>query len=94
MQIKLFKILSNRTLFGYQNSTRIFSFSLSMDVIILGCGLAGLGAAHKLMHNGLKVCILEAQGKAGGRVKTIEIKAFNNIIENCKEVHKIEAGAQ
>lgn len=41
------------------------------DVIILGAGLAGLGAALALQDQGINVRILEARKRAGGRIVTL-----------------------
>src|SRR5204863_3839363 len=38
------------------------------DIIILGAGAAGLSAAVELYHAGLKVTILEARDRIGGRI--------------------------
>jgi monoamine oxidase len=40
-------------------------------VVVLGAGLAGLGAAYNLMRHGYDVTILEAQDRPGGRVQTV-----------------------
>ena len=40
-------------------------------VVVLGAGLAGLGAAYNLMNDGYDVTILEAQDRPGGRVHTV-----------------------
>lgn len=40
-------------------------------VVVLGAGLAGLGAAYRLMHHGYEVVVLEAQQRPGGRVQTV-----------------------
>ena len=39
-------------------------------VVVLGAGLAGLGAAYNLMQQGYEVTVLEAQDRPGGRVQT------------------------
>jgi monoamine oxidase len=39
-----------------------------MDVIIIGAGAAGLMAAKQLSDAGLKVCVLEARERVGGRI--------------------------
>ncbi len=38
-----------------------------VDVAVIGAGLAGLTAAHELRRNHLKVCVLEARDRVGGR---------------------------
>jgi monoamine oxidase len=40
-------------------------------VVVLGAGLAGLGAAYTLVRNGYDVTVLEAQNRPGGRVQTV-----------------------
>jgi monoamine oxidase len=40
-------------------------------VVVLGAGLAGLGAAYELMRHGYEVTVLEAQNRPGGRVETV-----------------------
>ena len=39
------------------------------DVVVLGAGLAGLSAARDLVAGGADVIVLEARGRAGGRVE-------------------------
>lgn len=39
-------------------------------VLVVGAGLAGLAAAKKLKENGFTVTVIEAQEKAGGRIRT------------------------
>ncbi len=41
------------------------------DVIIIGAGAAGLIAANHLVENRLKVCVLEARDRIGGRIYTL-----------------------
>ncbi|RKH36785.1 flavin monoamine oxidase family protein, partial [Corallococcus llansteffanensis] len=43
---------------------------LTADVIILGAGAAGLSAADRLVREGLRVIVLEARDRVGGRVAT------------------------
>lgn len=40
-------------------------------VIVAGAGLAGLSAAHELVHGGAAVTLLDARDRAGGRVWTV-----------------------
>lgn len=43
----------------------------NFDVVILGAGIAGLAAAKVLTKEGLKVVVLEARDRVGGRIHTI-----------------------
>jgi len=56
------------------NSLAKLNFASSFEkkkVIIIGAGLAGLGAAYQLHKHGHEVTILEARLRAGGRVMTV-----------------------
>lgn len=41
------------------------------DVVVIGAGVAGLAAARELAGEGLRVIVLEARGRIGGRIHTI-----------------------
>lgn len=43
----------------------------SVDVVIIGAGVAGLAAAHDLEARGLRVAVLEARDRIGGRILTV-----------------------
>jgi monoamine oxidase len=54
---------------------------LQSDVLILGAGVAGLAAAARLSHAGLRVTVLEARDRVGGRVLTLHPADANVAIE-------------
>ncbi len=47
------------------------------DCIVIGAGIAGLGAALKLNDAGLKVLVLESSDRVGGRMTTDRIAGFS-----------------
>lgn len=42
------------------------------DVVIIGAGLSGLRSAEMLVEQGLKVVVLDANNRVGGRVQTVQ----------------------
>uniref|UniRef100_A0A182LTM5 Amine oxidase n=1 Tax=Anopheles culicifacies TaxID=139723 RepID=A0A182LTM5_9DIPT len=62
-----------------------------VDVLILGAGIAGLGAAKQLRNSGKSFAILEAQSTPGGRISTKALKKHHAGGKGCQLV---EAGAQ
>lgn len=54
-----------------------------LDVIVIGAGIAGLTAAHRLQQRGRRVVVLEAQDHVGGRMASERL-----------EGHVIDRGAQ
>lgn len=45
----------------------------SVDVVIVGAGLAGLSAADQLIRQGYDVLVLEGRDRVGGRIRTTEV---------------------
>lgn len=43
---------------------------IETDVVVIGAGVAGLTAAHRLRQSGREVVVLEARDRVGGRVKS------------------------
>lgn len=52
------------------------SASTSLDVAVVGAGLAGLRCARVLVDHGLQVEVLEASDRVGGRVATDRVDGF------------------
>ena len=50
--------------------------SRDADVIVIGGGIAGLGAAVRLKDRGLEPLVLEAESRVGGRMTTDRVKGF------------------
>lgn len=50
--------------------------SRDADVLVIGGGLAGLGAAVRLKDRGLEPLVLEAESRVGGRMTTDRINGF------------------
>jgi monoamine oxidase len=44
---------------------------LEFDVIVAGAGISGLGAARRMAESGLRVLLLEARDRIGGRILTL-----------------------
>jgi monoamine oxidase len=52
-----------------------------MDVIVIGAGAAGLSAASDLVQSGLRVTVLEARDRLGGRILTHRAPSEDSAIE-------------
>jgi hydroxysqualene dehydroxylase len=56
------------------------------DVIVVGAGFAGLSAAVRLAGNGVRVLVLEARARLGGRATALEERTSGDIIDNGQHV--------
>ncbi len=68
------------TLVSAKNSYSFFTVKPT-HVIILGAGFAGLAAANALVKNGIKVTVLEARNRIGGRVHSYKIPGEDLVVE-------------
>ncbi|GAB0098941.1 Amine oxidase [Sergentomyia squamirostris] len=66
------------------------------DVIVLGAGLAGIGASLSLNKAGFRTRLIEAKSDPGGRVRTILMKPLSSNLSELRSQDQvlIEAGAQ
>ena len=51
--------------------------SEEFDVCIVGAGLSGLASAYTLHNSGLRICVLEAGSRTGGRIHAIRDEKTN-----------------
>ncbi|ETN63661.1 spermine oxidase [Anopheles darlingi] len=65
-----------------------------VDVLILGAGIAGLGAAKQLRNSGKSFAILEAQSVPGGRISTKTLRKHHTGTGPKGANQFVEAGAQ
>lgn len=56
------------------DSSSAITLSQEPDVVIVGAGSAGIGAARRLLASGLSVAVLEARNRIGGRTVTRSFK--------------------
>ncbi|GHO69921.1 hypothetical protein KSC_088130 [Ktedonobacter sp. SOSP1-52] len=69
-------------------------FMPTTDVLIIGAGIAGLGAGLKLQRQGYQVTILEARNHAGGRIATVEHQQPSSHINGARSNAWSELGAE
>lgn len=56
------------------------------DVVVAGAGFAGLSAAVRLARGGLRVLVLEARGRLGGRATAFADLATGELVDNGQHV--------
>ena len=58
-----------------------------IDVLILGAGISGLVAARALADRGLRVCLLEARPRVGGRILSQQVEGGGIVELGAEFVH-------
>jgi squalene-associated FAD-dependent desaturase len=56
------------------------------SVVIIGGGLAGLGAATALAPRGFRVTVVESRGRLGGRASSFTDAASGQLVDTCQHV--------
>jgi monoamine oxidase len=54
---------------------------MDADVLVLGAGVAGLAAAQRLSAQGMRVVVLEARDRVGGRIHTLRGEGWDHPVE-------------
>lgn len=48
------------------------------DVVVIGAGISGLGAAHLLTRESYSVLVLEARNRPGGRIHSVRLPSLSS----------------
>jgi len=59
---------------------------MTPDVVVIGAGFAGLSAAARLAGRGLRVLVLEARSRLGGRATSFTDGATGEPVDNGQHV--------
>ena len=65
---------------------------MNADIVIIGGGAAGIGAARRIAQSGLSTLLLEASSRLGGRACTHEVDGLN-VDLGCGWLHSAERNA-
>jgi monoamine oxidase len=64
--------------------------SSACDVVVVGAGAAGVGAARRLVEAGLNTVVIEARDRLGGRAHTVETALGLPVDVGCEWLHSAE----
>src|SRR6516164_4642326 len=56
------------------------------DVIVIGAGFAGLSAAVRLVESGVRVLVLEARSRLGGRATAFADRETGELVDNGQHI--------
>lgn len=59
-------------------------------VIVIGAGMAGLASARELQERGYEVLVVEARGRLGGRLKSVELENATSVDLGGALIHGID----
>ncbi|CAH8664752.1 unnamed protein product [Schistosoma guineensis] len=54
------------------------------DVVVIGAGISGLGAAHLLTRESYSVLVLEARNRPGGRIHSVRLPSLSTPVSNAQ----------
>ncbi len=71
---------------------KVYSQTCSQSFIVIGAGVAGLGAARELQSKGCTVTVLEARNRTGGRINSVSLGSYQ-VDMGASWIHGIGPGA-
>lgn len=73
-----------------ENAAKVQKEVQTFDVVVIGAGIAGLGAAKVLKEANVNFVVLEGSDRVGGRINTVEMQ---NLTKDTRKV-LVDSGAQ
>src|SRR5215210_2722103 len=73
---------------GVEQMTLDWSMAVeTVDVVVIGAGVAGLNCARKLLRQGATVVVLEARDRVGGRICTLRLPGYEPVELGAQVIH-------